>query len=99
MSSPVKSSKTKPQLSFRELLALNLLQLRRERKWSQEDLANEAGVHRTFVTHVERCERNIALDNVEKLARALQVPATRLFQEDVDQRLRESVAEKQTSTK
>ncbi|WP_256330274.1 helix-turn-helix domain-containing protein [Variovorax sp. YR216] len=80
---------------------MNLVQLRRERKWSQEDLAHEAGVHRTFVTHVERCERNIALDNLEKLARALQVPATRLFQEDLEQRPRETAAkrEKPTPTK
>lgn len=57
----------------RQLLALNLVQFRRERGWSQEALALEAGLHRTFVAHVERQARNIALDNLEKCARALGV--------------------------
>ncbi|HEY5409297.1 MAG TPA: helix-turn-helix transcriptional regulator [Caulobacteraceae bacterium] len=38
---------------------------------SQEAIADAAGLHRTFVGSVERCERNIPLDNVERLARAL----------------------------
>ena len=59
--------------SARQLLALNLVQFRRERGWSQEALALEAGLHRTFVAHVERQARNIALDNLEKCARALGV--------------------------
>ena len=36
-------------------------------------LAFEAGLHRTFVAHVERLARNIALDNIERLAKALGV--------------------------
>lgn len=59
--------------SARQLLAHNLLRLRRERGWSQEALALEAGLHRTFVAHVERQARNIALDNIEKFAVALGV--------------------------
>ena len=57
----------------RELLAMNLVRLRREKGWSQEDLALEAGLHRTFVAHVERQVRNISIDNIERLAHALQV--------------------------
>lgn len=57
----------------RELLATNIVRLRREKGWSQEDLALEAGLHRTFVAHVERQARNISLDNIERLANALQV--------------------------
>ena len=57
----------------RELLATNLVRLRREKGWSQEDLALEAGLHRTFVAHVERQVRNISIDNIERLAHALQV--------------------------
>lgn len=41
--------------------------------WSQEDLALEAGLHRTFVAHVERQARNISLDNIQRLAAALGV--------------------------
>ena len=46
---------------------------------SQEALALEAGLHRTFVAHVERQARNISLDNIERLAVALNVPITALF--------------------
>lgn len=60
--------------SARALLAENLIRLRRERGWSQEALAFEAGLHRTFVAHVERQVRNISLDNLERLALALEVP-------------------------
>ncbi|MDZ4690248.1 helix-turn-helix transcriptional regulator [Terricaulis sp.] len=55
------------------MLATNLRLLRNEKGWSQEDLAAEAGLHRTFVGAVERAERNISLDNIEKLAGALRV--------------------------
>lgn len=61
-------------VSARALLAENLIRLRRERGWSQEALAFEAGLHRTFVAHVERQVRNISLDNLERLALALEVP-------------------------
>jgi transcriptional regulator with XRE-family HTH domain len=59
--------------SLRQVLATNLRLLRNEREWSQEDLAAEADLHRTFVGAVERAERNISLDNIEKLAVALGV--------------------------
>jgi DNA-binding XRE family transcriptional regulator len=60
-------------LSARGLLAKNMIQLRQARQWSQERLALEAGLHRTFVAHVERHARNISLDNLEKIATALGV--------------------------
>lgn len=67
--------------SARALLALNLVSLRQEKGLSQEALAMEAGLHRTFVGHVERRSRNISLDNIERLAKALGVPVGRLFQD------------------
>ncbi len=67
------------RLSAREILARNLRALRAQRGWSQEELAFESGLHRTFVAHVERGARNISLDNIEKLANALSVPAHRLL--------------------
>ena len=54
----------------RDVLSANLLALRGAKGWSQEALALEAGLHRTFVAHVERRARNIALDHLEKLAMA-----------------------------
>lgn len=69
-----------PALNAREALAINLIRLRGERGWSQEALALEVGLHRTFVAHVERQARNISLDNVEKLARIFGLQAFELLQ-------------------
>lgn len=63
----------------RALLAENVVRLRAERGMSQEALAFEAGLHRTFVAHVERQARNISLDNIERLAIALNVPVGELL--------------------
>ena len=57
-----------------------LRELRAERGWSQEDLAHEADLHRTYVGSVERGERNISLDNIYALADALKVRASDLVQ-------------------
>lgn len=52
----------------------HLRELRLGRQISQEKLAAEAGLHRTYVSSVERGERNISLLNIERLALALKVP-------------------------
>lgn len=71
--SPGLTSPASSSAPARAVLAENLIRFRRERGWSQEALAFEAGLHRTFVAHVERCARNISLDNLERLAAALEV--------------------------
>ena len=53
--------------------------LRVERGLSQEDLAQNAGLHRTYVGGIERGERNISLVNIEKLAIALDVSVESLM--------------------
>lgn len=67
------------EISARTILAENLRRLRSERHWSQEELAFEAGLHRTFIAHVERQARNISLDNLEKLARAFGIATFELL--------------------
>ncbi|THF66967.1 helix-turn-helix transcriptional regulator [Pseudothauera nasutitermitis] len=62
-----------PGVSARQVLARNIKRLRGEKGWSQEALAFEAGLHRTFIAHVERAGRNISIDNIERIARALGV--------------------------
>ena len=47
--------------------------LRREKRWSQEELAKKAGLHRTYVGSIERSERNVSLINIERIAKALDV--------------------------
>jgi transcriptional regulator with XRE-family HTH domain len=54
---------------------------------SQEELAHRAGLHRTYVSDVERGSRNIAITNVVRLADALQVPVADLFSAGVFLRL------------
>ena len=61
--------------------AANLRRLRREAGLSQEDLADEADLHRTYVGSVERGERNISIDNMERLAIALHTPLAVLVAE------------------
>lgn len=66
--------------SAREILAANMKLLRAEQKLSQEDLALECDLHRTFIAHVERGARNISIDNIEKIANALGVSVSQLLQ-------------------
>lgn len=49
---------------------------------SQEELAQSASLHRTYIGSVERGERNISIDNIEKIAKALSLNATDLLNED-----------------
>lgn len=53
--------------------------LREERGWSQEALAHEVGIDRTYVGGVERGERNVGVDNIWRIADALGVSASELF--------------------
>ncbi|WP_090137914.1 helix-turn-helix domain-containing protein [Limnohabitans sp. DM1] len=69
----IRASAPHQQVGAREVLALNIIRLRKDLGWSQEELAIKADLHRTFIAHVERQVRNISLDNVEKIADALGV--------------------------
>ena len=70
---------TKPRLSARLLFASNLREERLARDLSQEALAELSGLHRTYVGSVERGERNISIDNMERLAQAMRIPIADLL--------------------
>lgn len=63
----------------RDRLAANLRSARKALDLSQEALAEAAGLHRTYVGGIERCERNVSIDNIEKLARALHLDISELL--------------------
>jgi len=65
----------------RGVFAKRLRQIRQIRRLSQEELADMAGLHRTYVGSVERSERNVSIDNMERLAKALDVDITELLSE------------------
>ena len=48
---------------------------------SQEDLAKKAGVHRTYIGMIERAEKNITLENIEKIAKALNLNLNNIFKD------------------
>ena len=48
---------------------------------SQEELASKAGVHRTYIGMIERAEKNITLENIEKIANALNLKLEDLFRD------------------
>jgi len=65
--------------SARKRLAKNLRSLRARDGLSQEALADLVGLHRTYVGSIERCERNVSLDNIERLAQVLKLDISELL--------------------
>ncbi len=75
---------TKPKFSQfgkspRALLAYNIRSLRFEQNLSQEELAFQCELDRTYISAVERCVWNVSLSNIEKIAEALGVEPWRLL--------------------
>jgi len=66
-------------MDVRAKLAKNLISLRQAKGWSQEDLADEVGLHRTYVSGIERKVRNPTVTILERLAKALKVTPGRLL--------------------
>jgi transcriptional regulator with XRE-family HTH domain len=66
-------------INGRALIAANLRRLRGKQGLSQEALAHEAEIHRTYVGSVERAERNVSIDNICRLAWALDVDVRELL--------------------
>lgn len=68
--------------TLRQIFAYNLRKRRVQLEISQEELAYLCGLHRTYISDIERCRRNISIDNIEKIARALNISSYQLLKED-----------------
>lgn len=51
----------------------NIRKYREKKSWSQEQLAFEADLHRAYIGQIERGEKNLGLQNLEKIAKALKI--------------------------
>jgi len=69
-----------PKATTKSVFGTAVRALREERGYSQEELAERANLHRNYVGGVERGERNVGLENIVKLARALSVRTRDLFE-------------------
>lgn len=67
--------------SAREVFAANVRRARLAKNWSQMVLADHADLHFTYVSSVECGKRNISIDAMERLARALEIALPVLLQE------------------
>ncbi len=66
-------------MDIRKILGANLKRLRTAKGWSQEDYAFEAGIHRTYISDIERGARNPTIEVLVKLAAPLGVEAADLI--------------------
>lgn len=66
-------------MEIREVLAHNLRALRQAKGLSQEELAHRAGIDRTYVSSLERCQYSATIDVVDRLANVLGVEAAELL--------------------
>ncbi len=74
----------KNKMTTRQILAQNIKKARLNKNLSQEVLAELSGLHRTYIGSVERGERNISIDNIERIANALNTTVINLFMEKID---------------
>ena len=67
--------------TLRQIMAENLRFLRLAAHITQEELAELCDLHRTYISDIERCNRNVSIDNIEKIAKALHITASDLLKE------------------
>lgn len=63
------------------IIANNLKEIRETKGFSQEKLAAMAGVHRTYISMIERCQKNVTVSCLDKIASALNVDIIDLLHE------------------
>ncbi len=66
---------------IRKKIGNKIREIRKQRAFSQEELAFRCGLHRTYISDIERGYRNISIKNIEKIAKALRVKPSKLLEE------------------
>ncbi|MBD5529749.1 MAG: helix-turn-helix transcriptional regulator [Lachnospiraceae bacterium] len=69
-------------MDYQKILGENVRSLRIERQLTQEQLAELCNLHRTYIGAIERGDRNVSLNNIVKVAQALNVTPSDLLQFD-----------------
>lgn len=69
-------------MNLLRIFGTNVRRLREGKGLSQEALADKSDLHRTYISDIERFQRNISLDNIQKIAKALNVEPYELLMED-----------------
>lgn len=67
------------EISILERFGKRIREIRVSKNFSQEELADRAGLHRTYIGMIERAEKNITLRNIEKIANALNIEIKELL--------------------
>ncbi|MFB5762034.1 helix-turn-helix domain-containing protein [Paenibacillus medicaginis] len=83
-------------MSLPERVGNRIRQLRKAKGWTQEQLAEAAGLHYSYMGGVERGDRNISLETLEKIATGLNVPALEMFKFEEDTEYRRAMDEHMT---
>ncbi len=68
-------------MELRRVFAKNLQRVRQEKGLSQEELAHQSGLERSYVGKLEHARFSVSLDTIEKLAHALDTPASGLLEQ------------------
>lgn len=77
-----------------KVFASNLKYYRNKMGVSQEQFADKAGLHRTYISAIECGKRSISLDNIQKIAEALEIETYLLFVDDCDKKDRKKAGGK-----
>ena len=60
-------------MNIKELFGTNLRKFRTQKEYSQEKFAELCGLHRTYISDIDCFQRNVSLENIQKIAEALEI--------------------------
>ncbi|MDP4099386.1 helix-turn-helix domain-containing protein [Paenibacillus sp. P96] len=83
-------------MNLPERVGNRIRELRKAKGWTQEQLAEAAGLHYSYIGGVERGDRNISLETLEKIVTGLNVPAAEIFKFEEDTEYRRAMDEHMT---